>query len=476
MAKKAAKSKGEPKSAAAQPEPKEAAAPTQKPAAKKAASKPAAKKAAVKKTAAKKAVKKAAAETASAPKPAAKKATKKAAKKTAAKKAAPKKAAKKAVRKTATPEAPVSTPEPGSAIAPKKAASKLEGVKPSASKITASTPVAAKTAVRHIMDRVETGESGRIEPVRRRAAAGSTINGSILYRQAKSSVEESVRPRTDSAAGVLDIPPLPDGYDETRISVLVRDADWIFVYWEISEATRREFELSATGQPLVLRLYDVTGLGNDRSRAHSKVDVPVMDYTNSWYVHVGGTGREFLVELGALGEKGAFRTIVRSNVFTMPTHRLSDDFDWSWGPAEEESHLQLLRMSGGVSVSSHLSSADFVAELQKRLAEQTSSWGGFSAELLGSEFMVRSLSKHDLAAERERGFWLVVDAEVIVYGATEPDAKVRFMGRDIRLNADGTFGVRMALPNGTLEFPVEASSADGEETRSVMPVVTRRTI
>jgi hypothetical protein len=34
----------------------------------------------------------------------------------------------------------------------------------------------------------------------------------------------------------------------------------------------------------------------------------------------------------------------------------------------------------------------------------------------------------------------------------------------------------MALPNGSLEFPVEATSGDGEETRSVMPIVTRRTI
>ncbi|MBX3728805.1 MAG: DUF4912 domain-containing protein [Candidatus Sumerlaeia bacterium] len=384
-------------------------------------------------------------------------------------KPARKPAAKKATKKVAT--AKVIDVTPASVAVAEPAASK-----PAAAK-SAEAPIVAKTATRHTMDRIETGATGRISTPARRAPGGGPVNGAILYRQAKATGQAvGAKPARDAAAGTVEIPELPESYGETRLSVLIRDAEWVFVYWEIAEATRQAMGLTAPSVPLKLRLYDVTGLGADRSRAHSRVDIPVTDYTNSWYVHIGSPGREYLIELGAVGDGGVFRAIVRSSVFSMPAHRLSDDFEWTWGPQEEEAHLQLLRMSGGVTVSSHLSSVDFVKELQARLAEQTSSWGGFSGELVGSEFMVRALSKHDLKSARERGFWLVVDTEVIVYGATEPDARVRFMGRDIRLNADGTFGIRMALPNGTLEFPIEASSADGEETRSVMPVVSRRTI
>ena len=100
----------------------------------------------------------------------------------------------------------------------------------------------------------------------------------------------------------------------------------------------------------------------------------------------------------------------------------------------------------------------------------------FSGNLMGSsEFSSQALAARREAVGKDRKFWLVVDAEVIVYGATEPDAKVKFMGRPIRLNPDGTFGVRMALPDGMIEFPVEATSADDVETRWVMPVVNRRT-
>jgi hypothetical protein len=422
-------------------------------------------------------------------------------KKTAAKKTAAKKtAAKKAVAPKPAAEAPAAEAMPARKPAAKKATKKaaatkqaLQGEpttagveeipvsKPAASKTRASkpaeAPIVAQAATRHTMDRIETGTTGRITAPARRAAGGAPVNGAILYRQAKATSQPATtKPARDAAAGTVEIPALPESYGETRLSVLIRDAEWVFVYWEIAEATRQAMGLTAPSVPLRLRLYDVTGLGADRSRAHSRVDIPVTDYTNSWYVHIGSPGREYLIELGAVGDGGVFRAIVRSSVFAMPAHRLSDDFEWTWGAQEEEAHLQLLRMSGGVTVSSHLSSVDFVKELQARLAEQTSSWGGFSGELVGSEFMVRALSKHDLKSARERGFWLVVDTEVIVYGATEPDARVRFMGRDIRLNADGTFGIRMALPNGTLEFPIEAHSADGEETRSVMPVVSRRTI
>ena len=76
----------------------------------------------------------------------------------------------------------------------------------------------------------------------------------------------------------------------------------------------------------------------------------------------------------------------------------------------------------------------------------------------------------------EKGsFWLVVDTELIVYGATEPDAQVTIQGKPITLRRDGTFTLRFALPDGKQTIDVLAVSAKTKERRMVTPIVSRKT-
>jgi hypothetical protein len=76
---------------------------------------------------------------------------------------------------------------------------------------------------------------------------------------------------------------------------------------------------------------------------------------------------------------------------------------------------------------------------------------------------------------KQRGFWFILDCELIVYGATEPDARVTLQGREIKLRPDGTFSLRFALPDGHYVLDAHAHSADGIEERIIVPVVDRRT-
>ena len=76
---------------------------------------------------------------------------------------------------------------------------------------------------------------------------------------------------------------------------------------------------------------------------------------------------------------------------------------------------------------------------------------------------------------RQRGFWFNVNAELIIYGATEPDATVTIGGRTIKLRPDGTFSFRFALPDGQYPLPAAALSADGEETREAQLKFSRST-
>jgi len=72
-----------------------------------------------------------------------------------------------------------------------------------------------------------------------------------------------------------------------------------------------------------------------------------------------------------------------------------------------------------------------------------SPWGG-------SAQPQRARGEEEVA--KERAFWLVADAELIVFGATDPRATVTLGGQRIRLREDGSFSVRMAFPDGKISM------------------------
>jgi len=78
-------------------------------------------------------------------------------------------------------------------------------------------------------------------------------------------------------------------------------------------------------------------------------------------------------------------------------------------------------------------------------------------------------------AEKGKGFWFNVNAELVIYGATEANAKVTLGGHEIKLRADGTFSFRFALPDGKYDLPAVAVSADGTDGRAAELKFSRST-
>src|SRR6185436_2325973 len=86
-----------------------------------------------------------------------------------------------------------------------------------------------------------------------------------------------------------------------------------------------------------------------------------------------------------------------------------------------------------------------------------------------------SLSSPFGGREGRKGFWFNVNAELFIYGVTEPDASVNIGGRPIKLRPDGTFSFRFALPDGNYDLPCMAVSADATDSRSAALSFSRKT-
>jgi uncharacterized protein len=89
-----------------------------------------------------------------------------------------------------------------------------------------------------------------------------------------------------------------------------------------------------------------------------------------------------------------------------------------------------------------------------------SSWGAESSWGLGSSWSAQPFSQ-----PTPREFFMHVNAEVIFYGGTHPDAKVTIDGREIGLRPDGSFRYHFVFPDGEYEIPIVATSPDGQEVR-----------
>jgi hypothetical protein len=69
----------------------------------------------------------------------------------------------------------------------------------------------------------------------------------------------------------------------------------------------------------------------------------------------------------------------------------------------------------------------------------------------------------------------VADAELIVYGATDPSATLTIGDQIVPLNSDGTFRLQVPFKDGQQLYPILAVAADGEQKRSISLEFTRTT-
>ena len=146
--------------------------------------------------------------------------------------------------------------------------------------------------------------------------------------------------------------------------------------------------------------------------------------------------------------------------FSFGSEQLSSFNLSSWGGLEFGS----FSWSGLEFGSSSWSGLEFGLSSWSELIYESSLYSGIGASWSGQPF-----------GESGREFFMHVNAEVIFYGGTDPQAKVTIAGRSVQLQPDGTFRYHFKFPDNDFEIPIIAVSPDGVETRAAVLSLRRGT-
>ena len=337
----------------------------------------------------------------------------------------------------------------------------------------------SKDRLIHVLSRLSSGKIGAKKTLKAKAKAQNVI-GRIRtlpqYRlRDRAFPSEHQKAKIEEAKFYLGPTPayrnpeefqFPYGYGDNKIVIMVRDPWWLFGYWEIGyqkeeEARNKIYSKGLSPAKSILRVYDITDIEFNGANAHDSFDIELAGLANNWYINVGKPNRSWIVEIGVLASNNEFFVLARSNCVRTPRFGMSETIDEEWMCLDDD-YWKMFALSGGFGLGK--ASMALKEMFKKRLLEQITSGA------------VSSISSPVKKAVKKKGFWLVVDAELIVYGQTAPDAKVTVQNKPVQLKKDGSFSLRFALPDGRQEIPVSATSNDGDDTRTITPIVTRKTV
>jgi hypothetical protein len=249
-----------------------------------------------------------------------------------------------------------------------------------------------------------------------------------------------------------------------RMVLMVRGPHWLHVFWELTARSIARAQ-AALGQEWhgarpMLRLIELESGLNASPSERVVREIAVHGGVKNWFIDIREPHR-YRCEIGYLAVSGRFHALVRSNAVNMPTSPQGDTLDSHWGEIDDDCE-RIYAMSGGFSAEH--SSTELQELFEERLRRPM---GPPPARSTGAE--------DDEGEDGAAPFELEVDAEMVVYGVTQPGAYVTLQGEPVRVHADGTFRVRVEMPNRRQVLPIVASTADGGSRQTVVMAVERNT-
>lgn len=126
----------------------------------------------------------------------------------------------------------------------------------------------------------------------------------------------------------MSLPPveIPQSYHDVRLSLLVRDPEWLYAYWELNpdlwEESKKKFGHMAQYDNVTLRVLELT---NDMAWFDIKVGTLIGD----WHIQVPKPNTPYYAILGLRNTNGFFPLIV-SNIVITPRNDISPLTEDEW--------------------------------------------------------------------------------------------------------------------------------------------------
>ena len=274
----------------------------------------------------------------------------------------------------------------------------------------------------------------------------------------------------------------------SEVTFLPRDPQWAYVFWKLGSSDQQRAAAAGASQ-LCLRVSDVTGLQTGASHPHALQEVVVDAHSSEWYLALPLCDRDYRVELGYHLPSGGWLHLAFSSVARMPASGPSEvvadlfvPFSLDVLPALLAS-LPPAQSGGGVEHELMYRQSTAASPSLRRLGSEVWHEQGSAGQLgdqwlssaSGAGLWASGRSESGRGRAQPRSFWLVADAELIVYGATDPSASLFIGDAPVPLNSDGTFRVQVPFRDGQQVYPIRAVAADGEQERSIRMEFQRNT-
>ncbi|MEM6822636.1 MAG: DUF4912 domain-containing protein [Verrucomicrobiota bacterium] len=302
---------------------------------------------------------------------------------------------------------------------------------------------------------------------------------------------------------------LPSSYGTQKLYLTARNPFWLFVYWDLSFDEIAEAERNAHDNKVFIQVYLADG--------NRVQQIQITPWSREWMIHINRPNTTFYAELGYYRYDGGFEVVSRSANITTPRDNLSENtdvrfvtipFDYSFKALLElirdlaldgeglADTLARLQEAGHPLPFDHHGGRKLTDEERARLLEMLGEDIVRRRWIDSQEIIERITNRFQLASTQssgqwppsshwlgsswsgglgQRGFSMHVNAELIIYGGTEPGSSMRVDGKDIELDENGNFYFHFNFNEGKYHIPIEATSADGNESASALLSFLRMT-
>ena len=323
---------------------------------------------------------------------------------------------------------------------------------------------------------------------------------------------------------------LPESYGTKKLFLTARDPHWLYAHWDLTRQQQTELNAESSDGHLVLRIFA------GKIEGHPAYEIHVHPDSRHWFAHVERAGHSYAAELGYYSALGKWTRVAgSSSTLTPPDAAAKEDaaefatipFEFpfarlmqiiedavrdnvplaqaieelrraghpdlprfqhsihspviapgptrQWTPEQDKALAKIICIDETRRV--WMGSLEITELIRRRLALAGDTTSPVTAFGISSPGISSSPTSPfgGASASKSKGFWFNVNAELIIYGATEPDAKVTLGGHEIKLRSDGTFSFRFSLPDGKYDLPAVAVSADGTDGRAAELKFSRET-